>query len=205
MRITHRLAKPLPAKIPLLVGIGILVLGLLALSFLLSLSRTSHIALASSNALHPFTITSPNFRDGGPLSQTAEFNQFGCTGSNIAPQLNWTNVPAGTRSFVMLMSDYDAPVAGGFHHWIVYNIPAHVRELEGNNAFTEGTNSFGFTGYGGPCPPPTGEIHHYLFLLYATNIAQVGGPGLTFSEVVSAIQGNVLGATSIIGTFHLPQ
>ena len=188
-------------------GIGTLVLGLLALSFLLSLSlsRTSHIAVASSNALHPFTITSPDFRDGGPLSRKAEFNQSGCTGSNVAPELNWTNVPAGTRSFAMLMSDYDAPVAGGFHHWIVYNIPAGARELEGNHPFTEGTTSFGFMGYGGPCPPPTGETHHYLFLLYATNIAQIGGPGLTFSEVVSAIQGHVLGATSIIGTFHLPQ
>ena len=205
MRITHRLAKPLPGKIPVLAGTGILVLGLLALSLLLSLSRTSHVAIASNKALHPFTITSPDFRDGGSLSQKNEFNQFGCTGSNLAPELNWTNVPAGTKSFAMLMSDYDAPVAGGFHHWIVYNIPAGARELEGNHPFTEGTTSFSFMGYGGPCPPPTGETHHYLFLLYASNIAHVGGPGLTFSEVVSAIQGHVLGATSIIGTFHLPQ
>jgi Raf kinase inhibitor-like YbhB/YbcL family protein len=204
MRITYRLAKPLPGKMLVLAGTGILVLGLLALSLLLLLSRTSQGALASSNALHPFTITSPEFRDGGPLPKKAEFNQFGCTGSNIAPELNWTNVPAGTKSFVLLMSDYDAPLAGGFHHWIVYNIPAGVRELEGNHPFTEGTTSFGFTGYGGPCPPPTGETHHYLFLLYATNLAHVGGPGLKFGEVVSAIRGHVLGATSIIGTFHLP-
>lgn len=204
MRITHRFVKPLPGKIPLLVGIGILVLGLLALSFLRSFSRTSRVALASSNALHPFTITSPDFRDGGPLSKKTEFNQSGCTGSNIAPELDWTNVPAGTQSFVMLMSDYDAPVAGGFQHWIVYNIPAGVRQLKGNHAFTEGTNSYGFIGYGGPCPPPTGETHHYLFLLYATNRAHVGGQGLTFGKVVSVLQGHVLGATSIIGTFHLP-
>jgi Raf kinase inhibitor-like YbhB/YbcL family protein len=118
--------------------------------------------------------------------------------------LNWKNVPAGTKSFVLLMSDYDAPVAGGFHHWIVYNIPADTRELEGNHPFTEGTTSFGTTGYGGPCPPPTGETHHYLFLLYAIDIAQIGGSGLTFDAVVSAIQGHVLAATSIIGTFHLP-
>jgi Raf kinase inhibitor-like YbhB/YbcL family protein len=204
MRITNRLAKPLPGTILVLVATGILVLGLLALSLLLSLSRTSQRALASSNALHPFTITSPEFRDGGPLPQKAEFNKFGCTGSNIAPELNWRNVPVGTKSFVLLMSDYDAPLAGGFHHWIVYNIPAGVRELEGNHPFTEGTTSFGFTGYGGPCPPPTGETHHYLFLLYATNIAHVAGPGLNFDAVVSAINGHVLGATSIIGTFHLP-
>ena len=205
MRITRLFAKPQSRKISALVGTGILVFGLLALSLVLSFSRTSNPALASSNALHPFTITSPEFRDGGPLSQKNEFNKFGCTGSNIAPQLDWTNVPAGTQSFAMLMSDYDAPVAGGFHHWIVYNIPAGARQLQGNQAFTEGTNSFGFIGYGGPCPPPTGETHHYLFLLYATNIAHVGAQGLKFGDVVGALEGHVLGATSIIGTFHLPQ
>ena len=204
MRITHFLAKLPPRKIGVLAGAGILLLGLLLLSPLLSFSRPAHVAVASSDALQPFTITSPDFRDGGPLPRKAEFNQFGCTGSNIAPELDWTNVPAGTKSFAMLMSDYDAPIAGGFHHWIVYNIPANARQLEGNHAFTEGTNSFGFRGYGGPCPPPTGETHHYLFLLYATDLVQVGGKGLTFDEVVSAIQGHVLGATSIIGTFKRP-
>lgn len=205
MRIAHRFAKPLPAKFPLLVATGILVSGLLALSFLLAFSQTSHRALASSNTLHPFTITSPDFKDGGPLSAKQEINRFGCTGSNIAPELDWTNVPAGTKSFTMLMSDYDAPVADGFHHWIVYNIAASARELEGNNAFTEGRNSYGFVGYGGPCPPATGETHHYLFLLYATNITHIGGAGFTFADVMNAVSGHVLGATSIIGTFHLPQ
>ncbi len=204
MRNTHRFAKPLSQKILVLAGTGMLVLGLLALSLVLSLSRMTHVALASSNALHPFTITSPNFHDGGPLSTKQEINRFGCTGSNIAPELDWKNVPAGTMSFVLLMSDYDAPIAGGFHHWIVYNIPASARELEGNHAFTEGTNSFGFIGYGGPCPPATGETHHYLFLLYAVNLAHVGAKGLQFDDVISAIGGHVLGATSIIGTFHLP-
>jgi Raf kinase inhibitor-like YbhB/YbcL family protein len=203
MRVTHILAKPLPGKITVMVGTGILILSLLTLSLLLN--RTSHAAIASGNTLHPFTITSPDFPDGGPLSQRNEINKFGCTGSNIAPELDWKNVPAGTKSFVMLMSDYDAPLAGGFHHWIVYNIPSNARELEGNHAFTEGTTSYGFIGYGGPCPPPTGETHHYLFLLYAINIAQVGGQGLKFGDVISAIRGHVLGATSIIGTFHLPQ
>jgi Raf kinase inhibitor-like YbhB/YbcL family protein len=203
MGIIHRFTKPLSGKIPLLVGTGILLLGVLALPFLLS--RTSHEALATGNTLRPFTITSPEFRDGGPLSKKNEINQFGCTGSNIAPELDWKNVPSGTKSFVLLMSDYDAPLAGGFHHWIVYNITANVRHLQGNHAFTEGTTSYGFIGYGGPCPPATGETHHYLFLLYAINITHVGNQGLKFGDVIIAIRGHVLGATSIIGTFHLPQ
>jgi Raf kinase inhibitor-like YbhB/YbcL family protein len=204
MRIMHRSTTPFSRRILVLAGAGILIAGLLALSLLLTNLPSSHVALASGDTLHPFTITSPDFHDGGPLSTKQEFNQQGCTGSNIAPELDWTNVPAGTKSFVLLMSDYDAPVDGGFHHWIVYNIPGSARELEGNHAFTEGMNSYGFIGYGGPCPPPTGETHHYLFLLYAVNVARVGSQGLTFGQVVNAIEGHVLGATSIIGTFHLP-
>ncbi len=204
MRITHRFGESLPRKMLALAGSVVLVGGLLALTLVFSLSRTSHVALASGQALHPFTITSPNFHDGGPLSTKQEINQFGCTGSNIAPELNWVNVPSGTKSFALLMSDYDAPVDGGFHHWIVYNIPGSARELEGNHPFTEGTNDFGFKGYGGPCPPPTGETHHYLFLLYATDTANIGGAGLTFDQVIQALNNHVLGATSIIGTFHLP-
>jgi Raf kinase inhibitor-like YbhB/YbcL family protein len=204
MRIIHRSTTPISRKILVLTGAGMLIAGVLALSLLLANSPSSHVALASGDTLHPFTITSPDFHDGGPLSTKQEFNQQGCTGSNIAPELDWTNVPAGTKSFVLLMSDYDAPVDGGFHHWIVYNIPGSARELEGNHAYTEGMNSYGFIGYGGPCPPPTGETHHYLFLLYAVNVARVGSQGLTFGQVVNAIEGHVLGATSIIGTFHLP-
>ena len=204
MRITQLLARSSSRKILVLVCTGLLVIGMLALFFLLPLSGASQTVQASQKVLHPFTITSPDFHDGGPLSQKAEFNQDGCTGANIAPRLNWTNVPTGTHSFVLLMSDYDAPVAGGFHHWIVYNIPANVHRLSGSPAFTEGTNSFGLIGYDGPCPPATGETHHYLFLLYAIDVAHVGAQGLQFADVVSAIQNHVVGATSIIGTFHLP-
>ncbi len=73
MRIPQRFtAKPLAGTLLVLACTGLLVLGLLALSLLLSLSRASHIASASSDALHPFTITSPDFHDGGPLSRKAE-------------------------------------------------------------------------------------------------------------------------------------
>jgi hypothetical protein len=72
MRITDRFATPLPGNRWLLVGTGLLILGLVALSVLLSLSGTFPVALASKNALHPFTISSPDFRDGGALSQKKE-------------------------------------------------------------------------------------------------------------------------------------
>jgi hypothetical protein len=84
---------------------------------------------------------------------------YGCQGDNIAPTLNWQEVPAGTASFALAVNDYDAPIAGGFKHWIVYNIPATAVTLDGTSPYAQGTNSYGLIGYGGPCPPATGQIH----------------------------------------------
>lgn len=182
-------------------GIGLLVLGLLVFSPLVSLAKGGHVVSTADDS-HPFTVTSPNFHDDGPLPRTAEFGVgFGCNGKNIAPTLNWRGVPAGTMGFALTMNDVDAPVAGGFHHWIVYNIPAQVRSINGHNTFTQGTNSFGMTGYDGPCPPPTGQIHHYIFTIYALSVSHIPGNALTFEALLQAISNDVVGATSTIGTF----
>ncbi|HEY4389055.1 MAG TPA: YbhB/YbcL family Raf kinase inhibitor-like protein [Ktedonobacteraceae bacterium] len=152
-------------------------------------------------ALVPFTITSPDFKDGGSLPQKAVSPR--CSGSNAAPTFQWTNVPAKAKSFILLMTDYDAPYAGGLHHWVVYNIPASAREMTGNQPFTEGTSSMHIMTYTGPCPTATGEIHHYLFSFYAADVASIGGKGLTYDQVLSALQGHVVGVTSMVGTFRL--
>lgn len=175
--------------------------------FLLLASSSSSGALvhAQSQApahtkLQPFSIFSPNFHDGGPLPLSSE-GSSGCTGKNIAPSFFWTNVPAQTSSFALLMNDVDAPISGGFHHWITYNIPATARTLHGNAPFTQGTNGANVQTYVGPCPPPTGERHHYIFTLYALNVANIPQAGLTFDGVLQAISGKVVGATTIVGTF----
>ncbi len=185
-------------------AVGLLVLSLLAFSPLVSMAKGNNAVSASKEPeLHPFTITSPDFRDDKPLPRTAEFGGGGgCNGKNIAPTLNWENVPAGTQGFAFTMNDVDAPVAGGFHHWIVYNIPAQVRTLNGHNTFTGGTNSFGLTNFDGPCPPPTGQIHHYIFTVYALSVPSIQGNALTFDALLQAISKDVVGATSTIGTFR---
>jgi Raf kinase inhibitor-like YbhB/YbcL family protein len=66
--------------------------------------------------------------------------------------------------------DPDAP-SGAFYHWIAYNIVASTTGLaEGASAtrdFAQGTNDFGKSGYGGPCPPRGHGPHHYEFRLLA--------------------------------------
>ncbi len=179
---------------------GVLALGALALLFTLALSGRDASADPDSHP-RPFTLTSPDFTECGPLPHRSELDRFGCNGRNLAPTLHWTGVPPGTRSFALTMTDYDAPVAGGFHHWVVYNIPAHVDTLNGLVHFTEGSNSFGFLGYGGPCPPADGQIHHYVFTLYALMATENLKEGLTYDELIPLISPEVIGATVTIGTF----
>ncbi len=104
------------------------------------------------------------------------------------------------------MNDIDAPVAGGFHHWVVYNIPAAIRTLEGHASFEEGMTSMNTRAYFGPCPPPTGQPHHYIFTLYALKIGHVQEQGLTHDGLLQALQGQVLAAASLVGLFQrVPQ
>ena len=155
---------------------------------------------------HPFALRSPAFHDGGPLPASVEFNGAGCHGANRLPRLTWSGVPAGTRSFALLLFDPDAAQAtpGGWVHGNIYNIPRGVRFLTAATLqrYTLGATSFGFPGFGGPCPPPNGQAHHYIFTLYALNVARVAGPHLTRDRLLAAMDGRVLGATTLVGTFR---
>ncbi len=179
---------------------GALASGGLAVLLIASLSGRT----ASAQPDHPtppFALASPDFPEGSPLRNRSELDRFGCGGRNVAPTLHWTGVPPGTRSFALTMTDHDAPVAGGFHHWVVYNIPANVEMLTGSLHFTQGTNSFGFSGYGGPCPPADGQTHHYVFTLYALTATAPLTEGLTYEQLIPRIRRDVIGAAVTIGTF----
>ncbi len=153
-------------------------------------------------AARAFRLSSPDFEDNGPMPDRNAYNSAGCHGQNIAPVLTWDNAPAETQSFALLVNDMDTPIAGGFHHWVVYNIPAAVRTLEGNASFEEGTTSMNTHAYFGPCPPPTGQPHHYIFTLYALKVDHVQEQGLTYDGLLQAMQGQVLAAASLVGLFQ---
>src|SRR5262245_23497155 len=111
-------------------------------------------------------LTSAAFADGKPIP-----SQHTCDGKNISPPLQWTGVPAETKSFVLIVDDPDAP-AGVWVHWVIYDLPSTVTTLAENIPKSEpvggngqqGVNDFKQPGYGGPCPPP-GKPHRYVFKL----------------------------------------
>lgn len=157
---------------------------------------------AQSQARSPMRVTSASFSDGGTIP-----SQHTCDGDDTSPALQWSDPPAATKSFAIVMNDPDAPV--DFTHWIAYNIPPDVWALaEGASApnampkgSAEGTNGFGRFGYAGPCPP-LGEPHHYIFSVYALDIRLELPPGVTRKQFDAAISGHVLARGRIIGSFQ---
>ncbi len=133
-------------------------------------------------------------------------SKYTCDGIDISPSLKWDGAPKGTKSFVLIMDDPDAPV-GTWVHWIVYNIPANITELpEGTNIESigaiHGKNSWPSDNerYRGPCPPP-GKPHRYFFKLYAVDIPTNFSKGLTKREVLNRIEGHILDKAEFYGLY----
>ncbi len=168
----------------------------------------------TSNAIK-FKLSSPAFADSGPIPQ-----KYTCQGDNLSPELNWSDTPATTRSFALILEDPDAP-GGTFTHWVLFDIPADQKQLpEGaglNNAggpnSTGGPNNMGGpigvggkngtnqTGYMGPCPPS--GSHRYYFRMYALDVPSLNlQDGAARSEVETAMQGHIVGVAETMGKYE---
>ena len=127
---------------------------------------------------------------------------------DVSPQLSWSNVPEGTRSFAVICHDPDAPLvspngAYGYVHWVFYNIPASISSLEeGSKDFTEGMTDFGTVGYGGPMPPGGHGLHNYYFWILALDDELELEAGLTMQDLLARIEPNVIGMNRLIGTYQ---
>lgn len=135
--------------------------------------------------------------------------QYTCEGADISPPLQWSNIPAGTKSLVLIVDDPDAPDPKAprmtWVHWVLYNIPPSssglveaVQQLPAGTA--EGVNDWQRTGYGGPCPP-VGR-HRYFFKLYALDaiLPDIGQP--TKAELEAAMQDKLLEKAQLVGTYQ---
>lgn len=142
-----------------------------------------------------FTVTSPAFADGNPVP-----TQFTCDGNDAPPPLTLSDPPEGTRSFAVIMDDPDAP-KGTFTHWLAYDIPAGKKELQATAGKTL-RNSFGRTGYGGPCPPPGHGAHRYYFTVYAVDVPSLELPGEKRDDLEAALKGHTLGKARLTGRYE---
>nr|ACU26512.1 phospholipid-binding protein [uncultured bacterium HF186_25m_27D22] len=121
-----------------------------------------------------------------------------------------------------------------FYHWVLVDIPAELRQLEegrfseavspggkpgpeGPDGTRQGVNNYtdwfagtegmegDYFGYDGPGPPWNDErLHHYVFTLYALDVARCPVEGrFGGAEALEAIEGHVLASASLTGTYTL--
>jgi len=168
---------------------------------------------------NPMILTIGAWQDGGLIP--LKFTQ---AGEQVSPELKWTNVPAGTVTFVVNMLDPDVSVQRTTDtqpHWIVWNIPGTATGLpEGvkpGGDLPDGSHQISASGpqYRGPGAAATGPLHHYTFEVYAldtkldvvaSTATQVINAALeTRASVMKAMNGHVLGKAVYVGLFKRPQ
>ena len=164
-----------------------------------SLLVTAAIVLAAATGA--MQLQSTDFPDGGTIPTWAMARD--CGGQNRSPALAWSTAGKGVKSYALIVLDPDAPIPGGFYHWVVYNLPVTSRGLAAGVRLAAnqlGETSAGTAGYYGPCPPP-GPVHHYVFTLYALDIAHIpADPPLSATQLNARIAGHVLTRAVLRGT-----
>jgi Raf kinase inhibitor-like YbhB/YbcL family protein len=164
-------------------------------------------------AVPPLVMTTAAWKDGGVIPDKYTM----AAGANaVSPKLDWSQVPPGTQSFVLLMHDPEPVLAKGskmdITHWLIWNIPGTATGLAEGVATGELPDgrrqvSLRANAYMGP-GAPAGPYHHYTFELYALDTkldVPQGTPqeaAATRTAVVNAMDGHVLGKAVLIARFH---
>jgi len=190
-----------PAFLKTLLTVLLAVLPLFICVAGLALVASNKTKNQKTEEIMSMTLSSPAFDAGQAIPLT-----YSCRGRDISPALEWSDPPAGTQSFALIMDDPDAPV-GTWDHWVLYNIPASTRRLAEaippeaslSDGSLHGKNSWGRLGYGGPCPPS--GTHRYFFRLYALDTTLPLASGASKKQVLEAMKGHILGQAELMGTF----
>jgi Raf kinase inhibitor-like YbhB/YbcL family protein len=157
---------------------------------------------ANPNPHTSFILQSSDFLQDHPIPKVHSCHGEGGR-KNVSPALSWSSPPRGTKSFVLIMSDPDAP-HGTWDHWILFNLPEETRNLPDGvqslpNGARQGVNSWKTEGYGGPCPPS--GTHRYFFELFALDRSLDLPEGSSKSTILAAMEKHVLGKAVLMGTF----
>jgi len=176
----------------------------LTLSAILLFSQNILFAqnINSFNDMNYLDIKTPAFISNGMIP-----SKFTCDGENISPCLNWAAVPEGTQSIALIVDDPDAP-NGDWVHFVLFNIPPETRQLAENfkvsnkpsSSMKAGKNSAGRLDYHGPCPPS--GTHRYFFKIYALDVILNQPEGISKKDLLTAMEGHILGKGELIGLYR---
>jgi len=140
-------------------------------------------------------ITSSAFQQGGNIP-----SKFSCDGANTNPPLQISDLPSEAKSLLLIVDDPDAP-SGLFTHWVVWNVSPQTTTIsEGSTPKgVQGTNDFGKSGYGGPCPPS--GTHRYYFKIFALDRELDLPFGAKRGQLDAAMKGHVIAQGELMGRY----
>ena len=146
-------------------------------------------------------LISTAFREGDYIPK-----KYTCDSENVSPPLGWSGIPSETKSIALICDDPDAPI-GTWVHWVIFNIPSSVSNLNEKilqnkileDGTTQGNNDFNKIGYGGPCPPS--GTHRYFFKIYALDKRIELTAGATKSELLHEMNGHILAEGKLMGKY----
>jgi Raf kinase inhibitor-like YbhB/YbcL family protein len=144
-------------------------------------------------------VSSPVLRSDAPIP-----DEFSAYGKNVSPPLTWSKGPYGSRSFVLVLEDPDAPMATPFVHWIMWNIPLAVTSLKAGqtpDGAVQGKMGIGRMAYFGPRPPP-GAPHHYHFEVFAVDQTPDLKSDADLKTLTAAMAGHVLASGELVATYQ---
>lgn len=150
-----------------------------------------------------FALKSNAFPNNGAIPR-----EYTCDDADLAPQLEWSGAPAGTKSFALVVDDPDAPDPKApkmvYVHWVLYDIPPSVTSIPKGGKLPagarDGKNDWKRTGYGGPCPP-IGR-HRYFFKLYALDTMLPDAGRVTKAQLEQLMADHVLAQAVLMGTYE---
>ena len=164
---------------------------------------------ASSFPATRFDLELPELAPDGRLPHTA----WAQSGSR-SPAVRWDTPPAGTQSIVLTAVDPDAPIAGGFWHWLVVDIPGSARGLEGGAGAADDAlpaparhlqASMGQPHYAGVRPPAGTGTHRLFVCATALDVPSLPVPvDAGAAQLQIAAIPHTLGRAIAIATSHAP-
>ena len=143
------------------------------------------------------TVTSTAFGDGDPLPR-----RFTCDGEGGPPPLRWEGVPKGTAALALIVDDPDAS-RGTFVHWVVLDMPAATRDVDGSalpGSAVQARNSAGRASYFPPCPPS--GVHRYRFTVYALSERTGLRDGVDLEKALRAVASSATVQGRLVGTYE---
>lgn len=160
--------------------------------------------IEATDDMRKLDVSSSAFRQGGSIPEV-----HSCEGEESSPPLSWTGVPPKVESFIVLVTDPDAP-GGVFKHWAAYDISGSATELPEGAAskaseigFKQAKNDFGDVGYGAVCPPPSHDAHEYQFQVAGLDVESIDDFEETprHAEVVEAAKAHVIATGTLTGEY----